>query len=65
MNQTCLVWFAVCHYLINITNFPSNGLRSRYRKKANSYSITHTHLHGLGSGQVQQAIYALQAAHKY
>ncbi|WP_220778079.1 hypothetical protein, partial [Shewanella hafniensis] len=35
-----------------------------YRKKANSYSIIHTHLHGCGSGQVQQAIYALQTAQR-
>ena len=33
-------------------------------KKANSYSIKHTNLHGCGSGQVQQAIYALQTAQR-
>ncbi|EGT3626113.1 hypothetical protein FAP94_06895 [Morganella morganii] len=41
-----------------------NCIKNRYRKKANSYSIIHTHLHGCGSGQVQQAIYALQTAQR-
>ncbi|MGI2217708.1 hypothetical protein ACRN94_12055 [Shewanella baltica] len=46
------------------TNYPSSRIKNRYRKKANSYSIIHTHLHGCGSGQVQQAIYALQTAQR-
>ncbi|OUS53838.1 hypothetical protein BM607_007755 [Shewanella sp. SACH] len=46
------------------SDYPSNCIKNRYRKKANSYSIIHTHLHGCGSGQVQQAIYTLQTAQR-
>uniref|UniRef100_A0A5B8R3H0 Uncharacterized protein n=1 Tax=Shewanella decolorationis TaxID=256839 RepID=A0A5B8R3H0_9GAMM len=46
------------------SNYPSNCIKNRYRKKANSYSIIYTHLHGGGSGQVQQAIYALQTVQR-
>ncbi|RBP75274.1 hypothetical protein DET47_12313 [Shewanella putrefaciens] len=46
------------------SDYPSNGIKNRYRIKVNSYSIIYTHLHGCGSGQVQQAIYALQTAQR-
>ncbi len=44
------------------SDYLQNCTKNRYRKKAISDSIIHTHLHGCGSGQVQQAIYALQTA---
>jgi len=34
------------------SNYPSNCIKNRYRKKANSYSIIYTHLHGCGSGHI-------------
>jgi hypothetical protein len=37
-------------------------MKNHYPKKANSYSIIYTNLHGCGGGQVQQTIYALQTA---
>jgi len=46
------------------SNYLPNCIKNRYRKKVNSYSIIHTNLHGCGSGQVQQAIYALQTAQR-
>ncbi|PTA51684.1 hypothetical protein C9I43_05705 [Shewanella morhuae] len=46
------------------SDYPQNCIKNSYRKKANSYSIIHTNLDGCGSGQVQQAIYALQTAQR-
>jgi len=46
------------------SDYQPDCIKNRYRKKTNSYSIIHTHLHGCGSGQVQQAIYGLQTAQR-
>ncbi|QDE33229.1 hypothetical protein FH971_10880 [Shewanella polaris] len=46
------------------SNYLSSRIKNSYRKNPNSYSIIYTRLHGCGSGQVLQAIYALQTAQR-